>query len=207
MKDHRIHGVRRRLGYIHGFDGSPTGKAGGTLNQTLIVLIPKVPSSEHVTQFRPINLCNYSYKILSKILANRLKLLLPTIISPSQNAFVAGRQIQDSIGIAHEMFHFLKGRKTMNRFEMGIKLDMQKAYDRVEWDFLDVVMEKMGFCSRWRSLIRGCVSSVKFVVLLNGQAGSSFAPSRGLRQGDPFSPYLFILVGEVLSRLIQGVVE
>ncbi|XP_068329602.1 uncharacterized protein [Pyrus communis] len=91
----------------------------------------------------------------------------------------------------------------MNRFGMGIKLDMQKAYDRVEWDFLDAVMEKMGFCSRWRSLIRGCVSSVKFDVLLNGQAGSTFAPSRGLRQGDPLSPYLFILVGEVLSRLIQ----
>ncbi|KAB2609074.1 hypothetical protein D8674_012242 [Pyrus ussuriensis x Pyrus communis] len=182
--------------------------AGSSLiNQTHVVLIPKVPNPEVVSQFRPISLCNYSYKILSKILANRLKVLLPKIISPSQNAFVTGRQIQDCIGIAHEMFHYLKGRKARNRFEMGIKLDMQKAYDRVEWDFLDAVMERMGFCSRWRSLISGCVSSVKFAVLLNGQAGKSFAPSRGLRQGDPLSPYLFILVGEVLSKLIQGAVD
>ncbi|KAB2616581.1 hypothetical protein D8674_023169 [Pyrus ussuriensis x Pyrus communis] len=179
----------------------------GHLNQTHIVLIPKVPNPEYVSQFRPISLCNYSYKILSKILANRLKVLLPTIISPSQNAFVAGRQIQDSIGIAHEMFHFLKGRKARNKFEMGIKLDMQKAYDRVEWDFLDAVMERMGFCNRWRSLISGCLSSVQFAVLLNGQAGAPFVPSRGIRQGDPLSPYLFILVGEVLSKMIQGAVD
>ncbi|KAB2632299.1 hypothetical protein D8674_028546 [Pyrus ussuriensis x Pyrus communis] len=139
--------------------------AGSSLiNQTHVVLIPKVPNREVV-------------------------------------------QIQDCIGIAHEMFHYLKGRKAQNRFEMGIKLDMQKAYDRVEWDFLDAVMERMGFCSSWRSLISGCVSSVKFDVLLNGQAGKSFAPSRGLRQGDPLSPYLFILVGEVLSKMIQGEVD
>ncbi|KAB2600004.1 hypothetical protein D8674_010275 [Pyrus ussuriensis x Pyrus communis] len=177
------------------------------INQTHIVLIPKVPNPEFVSQFRPISLCNYSYKILSKILANRLKVVLPNIISPTQSAFVAGRQIQDCIGIAHEMFHYLKGRKARNKFEMGIKLDMQKAYDRVEWDFLDAVMERMGFSSRWRALINGCISSVNFAVLVNGQAGKTFAPSRGLRQGDPLSPYLFILVGEVLSKLIQGAVD
>ncbi|XP_068340019.1 uncharacterized protein [Pyrus communis] len=179
----------------------------GLINQTHIVLIPKVPNPEVVSQFRPISLCNYSYKILSKILANRLKVFLPNIISPTQNAFVAGRQIQDCIGIAHEIFHYLKGRKARTRYEMGIKLDMQKAYDRVEWDFLDAVMEKMGFSSRWRSIINGCISSVKFDVLLNGQAGKTFAPTRGLRQGDPLSPYLFILVGEVLSKLIQSEVD
>ncbi|KAM2045167.1 hypothetical protein ACFX1T_009399 [Malus domestica] len=102
------------------------------LNATHIVLIPKVPHPESVSQFRPISLCNYSYKVLSKFLANRLKVLLPQIISHSQNAFVAGRHIQDNIGIAHEMFHFLKGRTAKRKFELGIKLDMHKAYDRVE---------------------------------------------------------------------------
>ncbi|KAM1743179.1 hypothetical protein ACFX12_013097 [Malus domestica] len=103
-----------------------------TLNATHVVLIPKVSHPETVSQFRPISLCNYSYKVLSKVLANKLKGVLSHIISPSQNAFVAGRMIHDNVGIAHELFQFLKGRKARNKFEMGIKLDMQKAYDRVE---------------------------------------------------------------------------
>ncbi|XP_068319678.1 uncharacterized protein [Pyrus communis] len=78
------------------------------------------------------------------------------------NAFVAGRQIQDNIGIAHEMFHFLKLRKTKCKFEM------HKAYNRVEWDFLEAMMEKMGFCSQWRYLMMGCVKSVDFAMILNG---------------------------------------
>lgn len=78
------------------------------INSTHVVLIPKVPNSDCVSQFTPISLCNYSYKILSKVLANRLRPFLPEIISCLQNAFVAGSQIQDNIGIAHEVFHFLK---------------------------------------------------------------------------------------------------
>ena len=95
-------------------------------------MIPKVKNPESVGQFRPISLCNYSYKFISKVLANSLKSFLPNIISPMQNAFVEGRQNQDNIGIAHEMFHFLKLRKAKGKFEMGIKLDMHKAYDRVK---------------------------------------------------------------------------
>ncbi|KAM1507561.1 hypothetical protein ACFX10_016991 [Malus domestica] len=101
-----------------------------TLNATHVVLIPKVLNPEMVSQFRPISLCNYSYKVLSKVLVNRLKVMLPNFISSSQNAFVAGRQIHDNIGIAHEMFHFLKGRKAKTKYELCLKIDMQKAYDR-----------------------------------------------------------------------------
>ncbi|KAM1605749.1 hypothetical protein PS2_026450 [Malus domestica] len=181
------------------------------INATHLVLIPKVHKPESVEQFRPISLGNFSYKVLSKVLANRLKVVLPDLISPSQNAFVAERQIQDNIGIAHELFHFLKTRNARSQFELGIKLDMQKAYDRVEWDFLMAVMEKMGFEESWRKLILGCISSVNFAILLNGQLGSKFAPSRGLRQGDPLSPYLFLLAEEVhcrnLIRLIDNFCE
>ncbi|CAN6725654.1 unnamed protein product [Malus baccata var. baccata] len=179
----------------------------GNINATHVVLIPKVPHPEEVSQFRPISLCNFSYKILAKVLANRLKPLLPHLISPMQSAFVGGRQIQDNIGVAHELFHFLKLRKARSRFEMGIKLDMQKAYDRVEWDFLDVVMEKMGFHSRRRKLVIGCVTSVSFSIMLNGHPGRKFASSRGLRQGDLLSPYLFLFVSDVLSRMLQGAVN
>ncbi|KAK9951084.1 hypothetical protein M0R45_006545 [Rubus argutus] len=109
-----------------------TGTMVAELNMTNIVLIPKVPNPEMVSQLRPISLCNYSYKILSKILANRLKGILPEIISSFRSVFVPGRQIQDNILIAHEAFHYLKLKKPSKFFELALKLDMSKAYDRVE---------------------------------------------------------------------------
>ncbi|CAL2266038.1 unnamed protein product [Prunus armeniaca] len=102
------------------------------LNETYIALIPKVAAPEFPNQFRPISLCNSSYKILSKMLANRLKQVIPSIISDTQNAFVHGRQIQDNIVVAHEVYHYLRLKRKGSKFEASLKMDMSKAYDRVE---------------------------------------------------------------------------
>lgn len=151
---------------------------------------------ESVSHFRPISMCNYSYNIVSKVLANRLKPILPCIISLSHNAFVSNRLIQDNILIAHEVFHYLKLCKSTKGFEIGIKLDMNKAYDRVERDFLEEVMRKI-------SLVMGCVKSVAFAVIINGQSGRRFKPSRGIWQGDLISPYLFLFVSDAFSQMIS----
>ncbi|KAK4254232.1 hypothetical protein QN277_009639 [Acacia crassicarpa] len=102
------------------------------IKETNITLIPKVTRPEHVSHFRPIVLCNFSYKIISKILANRMRPFLDKCISPSQSAFFPSRCIQDNIIIAHEVYHYLRRKKDGPKFEFALKMDMNKAYDRVE---------------------------------------------------------------------------
>ncbi|KAI5323780.1 hypothetical protein L3X38_032852 [Prunus dulcis] len=103
------------------------------------------------------------------MLANRLKLVIPSIISDTHNAFVQGRQIQDNIVVAHEVYHYLRLKRKGSKFEASLKMDMSKAYDRVEWDFFRAVMAKMGFSNFWINLVMTCISSVLFSILLNGK--------------------------------------
>jgi hypothetical protein len=170
-----------------------------SLNYSFITLIPKTPTPEIVSQFRPISLCNVTYKIISKILVNRLKPIMDSLVTPYQNAFIQGRQITDNIILAQEVFEYMK-RKHKGKWGYGaLKLDMNKAYDRLSWNFLKAVMLTMGFSSKWISWVNQCVSTVSYSLLINGSPTNPIHPSRGIRQGDPLSPYLFLLCANVLS--------
>ncbi|KAL6205195.1 hypothetical protein ACLB2K_022457 [Fragaria x ananassa] len=174
------------------------------MNCTHVTLIPKVKTPEVVGHLRPISLCNVLFKIGSKLLANRLKPLLDDMISPYQSAYVPGRLISDNSLVAFEIAHYLKRlRGSIARF-CALKLDMSKAYDRVEWCFLRVVLLQLGFCDQWVGWIMNCVETVSYSFVINGEVRGMIKPSRGLRQGDSISPYLFLICAKVLSRLIRG---
>ncbi|GJS81568.1 RNA-directed DNA polymerase, eukaryota [Tanacetum coccineum] len=173
-------------------------------NSSFVALIPKVMDAKFVNDFRPISLIGSVYKVVTKVLANRLAPVIADLISDTQSAFVAGRQILDGPFILDEILHWCKRK---NKKAMFFKVDFAKAYDSVRWDYLLEVLEAFGFGRTWCNWIRGTLTSAKASILINGSPSKEYSCHRGLKQGDPLAPYLFILIMESLHLSFNRVVD
>uniref|UniRef100_A0A803NUW7 Reverse transcriptase domain-containing protein n=1 Tax=Cannabis sativa TaxID=3483 RepID=A0A803NUW7_CANSA len=173
------------------------------INNTNIVLIPKKECPSGVNDYRPIALCNVAYNCISKVLAVRLRNILPCIISPAQTAFVKGRLIAENTVVAKEIVHSM-GKKRGENGYMMIKLDMEKAYDKMRWKFIGEVLGSLKFDKRYISWVKKCIEVKRMGLLLNDTVQGVISPMCGLRQGDPLSPALFIIAADVLSQLIMA---
>ncbi|XP_057444081.1 uncharacterized protein LOC130736256 [Lotus japonicus] len=173
-------------------------------NTLFIALISKVDSPQGLRDFRHIFFVGCMYKVVSKILAKRLKGVLPKLIDESQSAFLDGRNMLDSILIANEVVHDAnrKGVPTM-----VFKVDYEKAYDSIKWNFLFYMIERMKFDRKWISWIRGCLSSSSVSVLVNGSPTEEFKMEKGLRQGDQIALFLFLIVAEGISGMIKNAIS
>ncbi|GLT28935.1 hypothetical protein SLA2020_038370 [Shorea laevis] len=180
---------------------SNNGKLVRGLNSSFIVLVPKKGNPVDLKDYRPISLINSLYKIISKVLANRIKKVLVKVISGTQSAFLGGRQITDGILILNEVVEEIKKKKVSSFI---FKADFEKAYDCVNWSFLDEMMWRLGFGEKWREWIKECLQTASVSVLVNGSPTEEFKMERGIRQGDPIAPFLFLIVAEGLHGLIES---
>lgn len=174
-----------------------TGETIATINETNLVLVPKTMNPSLHSHFCLISLCNVSYKLISKLLVDRLKPFLGRLVSMYRMVFVPSSQLQDNYIVVAELFHSMKRKRGFSDW-VAVKGDMDKAYDRVEWSFLGAILCNHDFSPHWTKLVMQCIS-----LLLNGSPFGHFSASQGLRQGDPLSPFLFILVADILSRLLS----
>ncbi|GKV45602.1 hypothetical protein SLEP1_g52666 [Rubroshorea leprosula] len=180
------------------------GKLVKALNTSFIVFVPKVENPQKIEEYRPISLIGGMYKILAKLLANQLKKVLAGKVGEQQMAFLSGWQLMDGVVIANEVIDEVKKKK---KDAFLFKIDFEKAYDKVSRRFLEFMLQKTGFSNTWRKWIMECLSSSMVSVLVNGSPTRQFTISRGLQQGDPLSPLLFLIIAEGINGLVLNVVD
>jgi len=169
-----------------------------------VTLIPKVKAPLSLKKFRPISLLGCLYKILSKVLAAILAKVMHSIISVSQLAFLKGRHLVDGVLVVNEVVDLAKKSK---RECLILKVDFEKAYDSVDWGFLEYMMRRVGKCDKWVIWMKVCVFGGNMSILVNGSPTKEINLRRGLKQGDPLAPFLFLLVAEGFSGLMSTAVD
>ena len=183
--------------FLFGF--MPTG-----INAAILSLIPKIEEAQTMKDYRPIACCNLLYKVISKVLACRLKTVLPEAIESNQSAFIKERLLVENVLLASELVNGY--HKTTNSNRDAIKFDISKAFD-TEWSFITYVLKAMGLHAQFILWIRVCISIVAFSVLVNGSLEGFFTSARGIRQGCSLLPYLYVILNNVLSKMMNKAVE
>ncbi|PKI72827.1 hypothetical protein CRG98_006807 [Punica granatum] len=178
-----------------------SGKILKEWNITFITLIPKSQQASTFKDFWPISLCNTCYKVISKTLVERIKPLLQKLISPNQTAFIEWRWINENDLLTQEIIHTMKITRARKGW-FNMKIDFMKAFNKLAWNFIIVTLSRFGVHEKFIAWIHQCIFTSTMSILINGLPHGYFSPKRGLRQGDPISPYLFIISMKTLSRLL-----